>query len=94
MDAGDRQASSQVSLGAARRRAATLPTRFIVLPRRWVIERTFAWILRNRRMSRDYGFLAETPEALIYVVNVAIIRLMVSRLAKVGCVKASQTPSR
>jgi putative transposase len=43
------------------------------------IERTFAWILRNRRMSRDYEFLAETTEALIYL---AMIRLMVSRLAK------------
>jgi putative transposase len=31
------------------------------------IERTFAWILRNRRMSRDYEFLAETTEALIYL---------------------------
>jgi putative transposase len=55
------------------------PRGFIVLPRRWVIERTFAWILGNRRMSRDYEFLAETTEALIYL---AMIRLMVSRLAK------------
>ena len=43
------------------------PRGFIVLPRRWVIERTFAWIVRNRRMSRDYEFLAETTEALDYV---------------------------
>ena len=55
------------------------PRGFIVLPRRWVIERTFAWIVRNRRMSRDYEFLAETTEALVYV---AMIRLMVRRLAK------------
>lgn len=55
------------------------PRGFIVLPRRWVVERTFAWILRNRRMSRDYEFLAETTEALIYV---AMVRLMVRRLAK------------
>ena len=55
------------------------PRGFIVLPRRWVIERTFAWITRNRRMSRDYEFLAQTTEALIYV---AMIRLMVHRLAK------------
>lgn len=55
------------------------PRGFIVLPRRWVIERTFAWITRNRRMSQDYEFLAETTEALIYV---AMIRLMVRRLAK------------
>jgi transposase len=55
------------------------PRGFIVLPRRWVIERTFAWIVRNRRMSRDYEFLAETTEALVYV---AMIRLVVRRLAK------------
>jgi transposase len=55
------------------------PVGFIVLPRRWVIERTLAWIMRNRRMSRDYEFLAETTEALIYV---AMIRLMLRRLAK------------
>jgi putative transposase len=55
------------------------PRGFIVLPRRWVIERTFAWIVRNRRMSRDYEFLAETTEALVYI---AMIRLMIRRLAK------------
>ena len=54
-------------------------TGFTVLPRRWVIERTIAWILRNRRMSRDYEFLAQTTEALVYV---AMIRLMVRRLAR------------
>jgi putative transposase len=57
------------------------PAGFIVLPRRWVIERTIAWIMRNRRMSRDYEFLSETTEALIYV---AMIRLMLRRLAKAG----------
>jgi putative transposase len=55
------------------------PKGFIVLPRRWVLERTIAWIMRNRRMSRDYEVLAETTEALIYV---AMIRLMLRRLAK------------
>jgi putative transposase len=55
------------------------PAGFLVLPRRWVIERTIAWILRNRRMSRDYEFLAQTTEALIYV---AMIRLMLRRLTK------------
>ncbi len=52
---------------------------FEVIRRRWVVERTFAWILRNRRMSRDYEFLPETGEALIYV---TMIRLMLKRLAK------------
>jgi putative transposase len=55
------------------------PAGFIVLPRRWVIERTIAWIMRNRRMSRDYEFLNETTEALIYV---TMIRLMLRRLTK------------
>jgi putative transposase len=45
------------------------------------IERTIAWIMRNRRMSRDYEFLSETTEALIYL---AMIRLMLRRLANAG----------
>jgi putative transposase len=52
---------------------------FEVVKRRWVVERTFAWIMRNRRMSRDYEFLAATTEALVYV---CMIRLMLKRLAK------------
>lgn len=56
-----------------------IPAGFEVIRRRWVVERTFAWICRNRRMSRDYEFLAETTEALIYV---TMIRLMLRRLAK------------
>jgi putative transposase len=54
------------------------PKGFIVLPRRWVVQRTLAWISRNRRMSRDYEFLPETTEALIYA---AMSRLMLKRLA-------------
>jgi putative transposase len=56
-----------------------IPVGFEVIERRGVVERTFAWISRNRRMSRDYEFLAETTEALVYV---CMIRLMVKRLAK------------
>jgi putative transposase len=55
-----------------------MPT-FTVLPRRWVVERTFAWIGRNRRMSKDYEYLPETAEAWIYT---AMSRLMLRRLAK------------
>ena len=54
---------------------------FEVIRRRWVVERTFAWICRNRRMSRDYEFLAQTTEALLYV---TMIRLMLRRLAQVA----------
>lgn len=50
---------------------------FKVLPRRWVVERTFAWICRNRRMSKDYERLEETSENWIYV---SMIRLMIRRL--------------
>lgn len=52
---------------------------FIVLPRRWVVERTFAWICRYRRHSKDYERLPTSSEALIYA---AMVRLMLTRLAK------------
>jgi putative transposase len=51
---------------------------FQVLPKRWVIERTNAWMSRNRRMARDYERLAETSEAFIYIL---MIRLGLRRLA-------------
>ena len=57
-----------------------LPRGFQVLPRRWVVERTFAWIGHNRRMAKDYERLCATGEAFVYV---AMIRLMVRRLARV-----------
>jgi transposase len=52
---------------------------FVVLPRRWIVERTFSWIDQNRRISKDYERLAATSEAFIYV---AMTRLMVRRLAR------------
>lgn len=55
------------------------PRGFQILPRRWVVERTFAWISHNRRMSKDYERLAATSEAFIYI---AMTRLMVRRLAR------------
>ncbi len=56
-----------------------LPSGFQVLPRRWVVERTFSWISHNRRMSKDYERLTETSEAFVYV---AMSRLMLRRLAR------------
>ena len=53
--------------------------RFEVLPRRWVVERTFAWLGRCRRLSKDYEELPETTEAWIYS---AMTRLMLKRLAR------------
>jgi putative transposase len=51
---------------------------FEVLPRRWAVERSFAWICHNRRMSKDYERLCTTGEAFVYA---AMTRLMVRRLA-------------
>ena len=51
-----------------------------VLPRRWVVERTIAWIGRNRRMSRDYEYRLATSEAWVYL---AMISVMLRRLAQV-----------
>jgi putative transposase len=51
---------------------------FQVLPKRWMVERTFGWLTRCRRLSRDYERLPETSEAFIYV---AMLRLMTRRLA-------------
>ncbi len=56
-----------------------LPRRgFELLPRRWVVERTFSWLSQNRRMSKDYERLCATSEAFVYI---AMTRLMVRRLA-------------
>jgi putative transposase len=51
---------------------------FVVLPRRWVVERTFAWLTQCRRLSKDYEVLPASSEAIIYL---AMTRLMIRRLA-------------
>jgi putative transposase len=55
------------------------PRGFVVLPRRWVVERTFSWLGQNRRMSKDYERLCASAEAFVYA---AMTRLMVRRLAR------------
>lgn len=52
---------------------------FKLLPRRWVVERTFAWLGRCRRLSKDYEALPETEEAMI---KLSMIHLMVRRLVR------------
>jgi len=51
---------------------------FVVVHRRWTVERTFGWLGRNRRLAKDYEELAETTEAWAYA---AMTRLMLRRLA-------------
>ena len=51
---------------------------FAVLPHRWVVERTLAWLNQNRRLSKDYEELPSTSETFVYV---AMTRLMLKRLA-------------
>lgn len=53
---------------------------FHILPRRWVVERTFGWLGRYRRFSKDYEAYTETSEALIYT---AMIHIMIRRLARI-----------
>jgi transposase len=50
---------------------------FVVIPKRWIVERTFGWISWNRRLDKDYEVLTTTGEAFYYV---AMIRIMLRRL--------------
>lgn len=52
---------------------------FHVLPKRWIVERTFAWFDPYRRLSKDYEYYASSSEAMIYL---ASIRLMLKRATK------------
>jgi len=52
-----------------------------VLPKRWIVERTFGWLSRNRRLSKDYERKVQTSETLI---EVAMIRLVIARQGRKG----------
>lgn len=52
-------------------------TGFVVLPKRWIVERTFGWLGRYRRLSKDYETLVESSEAQIHL---AMINVMIHRL--------------
>jgi putative transposase len=53
---------------------------FQVLPRRWVVERTFGWLGRYRRLSKDYEGLTESSQAFVYA---AMIHIMIRRLGQI-----------
>lgn len=52
---------------------------FVVIAKRWIVERTLAWISRNRRLARDFENLARTAAALV---RLAMIKIMLRRLAR------------
>jgi transposase len=51
---------------------------FKVLPKRWIVERTFGWLVRNRRLIRDFEVL---PKHSVAMIQVAMIKLMLRRIA-------------
>ncbi len=65
-------------------------TGFVVLPRRWVVERTLGWLLRSRRLARDYETLPASSEAFIHF---SASMLMARRLARTPAAgQAIRTP--
>lgn len=54
---------------------------FVVIPKRWIVERTFGWLNRYRRLSKDYELLPATSTAMI---QVTMIHLMIRRLARIA----------
>ena len=70
------QAAAAITVEVVKR---TAPHSFQVLRRRWVIERTFGWLMRYRRLARDYERRTENAEAMIYWATVII---MTRRLAR------------
>jgi putative transposase len=57
---------------------------FQVLPHRWIVERTFGWLGRYRRLSKDYEILTESSQALVYA---AMIHIMIRRLGRIKNVR-------
>ena len=68
--------SNKIQLDIAKRSEQ----KFEVIPRRWVVERTIAWVNRYRRLSKDYEYRTTTSEAMVYMTG---IRLILRRLT--GC---------
>ena len=62
---------------------------WVLLPRRWVVERTFGWLSQCRALGRDYEYHPQTSEALI---QVAMVHLMLRRLARKAIQLTSAQP--
>jgi transposase len=75
--AGVKQALARVNVEIVKR--SDLNKGFVVLPRRWVVERTFAWLGRCRRLAKDWECLSRKALAFL---KLASIRLMIRRLCK------------
>ncbi len=52
---------------------------FQVLPKRWIVERTFAWLGKYRRLSKDYEYLPRSSEAFVYLASIHILTRRLSR---------------
>jgi transposase len=74
-------AATVLSLTAQIVRRTDRTAGFVVLPRRWVVERTYGWINKHRWCVCDYEILPESHEAMVYL---AIIMVMSRRLARTG----------
>jgi putative transposase len=54
---------------------------FVLLPRRWVVERTFAWLNRNRRLARDFESTIATATAFLYAASIMLLTRRLARAA-------------
>jgi putative transposase len=66
-------------VGPGRPEPPPIPSGFVPLPHRWIVERTFAWLITNRRLVVEYDELPSSSEARVYL---AMSRLMITRLAR------------
>ena len=59
-----------------RTQTGRMSSKFQVLPKRWIVERSFSWLENFRRLTIDYEFLAETAEAMV---QIAFIQIMLNK---------------
>ncbi|RFM24865.1 MAG: transposase [Candidatus Thermochlorobacter aerophilum] len=67
----------RVKMGREATPSAMVVRHFVPIPKRWVVERTFAWFESYRRLSKDFEFHPKTSQTMIYI---ASVRLMLNRL--------------